>query len=117
MAECLNELLCTGGLAEKEPAYLCSLPARPQTQEKALSTAGMGRDAPFTLGLWETSPPYCAAFAYDPFFFPEVSVREESAERSQNSSNPPTARPLGLWQQLYIGLANVDMELLSYLLP
>lgn len=69
MAECLNEPLCVQALVrkpeEKEPSYLCSLPALPHTlsvaEEKAHSAGpAWGGRALFTLGLWETSPPYCA---------------------------------------------------------
>lgn len=69
VAECLNEPLCVQALVrkpeEKEPSYLCSLPALPHTlsvaEEKAHSAGpAWGGKALFTLGLWETSPPYCA---------------------------------------------------------
>lgn len=83
---------------EKEPGYLCSLPALPHTlsgrRKGSFNGPGMGRESPFhTWLVGNFSSILCMPFAYDPFFFPKVSVREESMERSQNSSSPPTAQP------------------------
>lgn len=80
MAECLNEPLCVQALVrkpeEKEPSYLCSLPALPHTlsvaEEKAHSAGpAWGGRALFTLGLWETSPPYCACHLHMTHSFPK----------------------------------------------
>lgn len=80
MAECLNEPLCVRALVrkpeEKEPSYLCSLPALPHTlsaaEEKAHSARpAWGGRALFTLGLWETSPPYCACHLHMTHSFPK----------------------------------------------
>lgn len=61
---------------EKEPSYLCSLPALPHTlsaaEEKAHSAGpAWGGRALFTLGLWETSPPYCACHLHMTHSFPK----------------------------------------------
>lgn len=80
VAECLNEPLCVQALVrkpeEKEPSYLCSLPALPHTlsvaEEKAHSAGpAWGGRALFTLSLWETSPPYCACHLHMTHSFPK----------------------------------------------
>lgn len=79
VVECVNEPLCDQALVrrpeEKEPSYLCSLPALPHTlsvaEEKAHSAGpAWGGRALFTLGLWETSP-YCACHLHMTHSFPK----------------------------------------------
>lgn len=102
VAECLNEPLCVQALVrkleEKEPSYLCSLPALPHTlsvtEEKAHSAgSAWGGRALFTLRLWETSPPYCACHLHMTHSLPKGprkgGIRGTLAEFIKSPSHAP----------------------------